>query len=92
MQPKEKKQAIILAVTLAGIVGALLYFYRTAFFPQPVRLSPDLPVPQRLREYAGSDEVMRRDDFQALERFGDVPVRPVAPSQSSTPLFEPQSR
>lgn len=74
---KEQQQVSLLVAVLVIIFGALGFFYRGVWLPRAVITDggglappPRIDVPATL-----SDEVFNRQDFRALKKFGDVPVR-----------------
>lgn len=85
---KEQQQVVILAVVLVVIVGVLGYFYRDKFLPRPtgevILLAPTmrLTIPR-----ASGDKLYERDDFKALKRFADVPVRALQTEGSPEPFI-----
>lgn len=68
---------LILGAVVVITLGALLYGFRGKFLPKPVGEAVLLiPPPRIVLPAANEGSLYERPDFQALRRFGDVPVRP----------------
>jgi len=85
---KKEQQQIVMLVAVLGIIGiVLVFFYRDKFLPRPTGEAVLVAPPPRLNiPPAGGDTLYEREDFKALKRFGDVPVRPLETGGSSEPF------
>ncbi len=85
---KEQQQVVLLVAVLAIIVGVLVWFYRDKFLPHPTGEATLLAPPSRLTiPRASGDKLYERDDFKALKRFADVPVRALQTDGSQDPFI-----
>lgn len=85
---KKEQQQIVMLVAVLGIIAVvLIFFYREKFLPRPTGEAVLLAPPPRLQiPPGGGDALYERDDFKALKRFGDVPVRPLETGGSPEPF------
>jgi hypothetical protein len=76
---KQQQQVFALAAVVVIIVGVIVGFYWRKLLPAPVSDGLNVPTPSgpRLQLVGNGDykPLLDRQDFRALEAFGDVPVK-----------------
>jgi hypothetical protein len=83
---KERLQVSALGTVLAIILGVVGYLNRESILPKPTAGDAGLAAPARiLIPESLPTGIFERDDFKALRRFGNVPVKPT--QKGSTSLF-----
>jgi hypothetical protein len=84
---KEQQQVALLAAVGVIIVGVLAWFYGGALLPKPTGTQTLPPSLSEMSFPQGNEQALyARPDFQALHRFGSVPVRPTGPTGSPDPF------
>lgn len=86
---KEKKQVVILAVMLIGILGVIAYVYKDSLLPSTSGGAIPAGVRIEVPTISDKDPFFDRKDYQALRGTAGVPVQALKVETKGVDPFAP---